>query len=497
MNLLRVLLVAVALAGCATLERPFSDHLGSEAIAVRDCAAWFAALDEAVNNAGVRDAQEARIAGFPYLRANRFLGALKHRARTDAGMQAFALRLAALDYDARKAEIANLPDDRFGTLPPLLVTGSRSEAVTRTRQCAHRLREIDVARPEARELLLARVEVPDDYSITMRVAGFYALTRYPVAAGVRRWESETSAAFATAPDAKLPIVRYAPPPPAQPRSREAIARLLAASAANPLGVPEPAPQDLVDLLAAYAPSLEVEVAGDHDRFGQLRWLRDRRTPTVDAAEQVVYAHTSRTLYRGHALLQFVYTIWFPERPPREAGDILAGILDGVTWRVTLAPDGEPLVYDTIHPCGCYHMFFPTPRARARPAPDALEEWAFSPQQLPRVQPGERPVLRVASGTHYIERVSFVQGMDSVARYELRDYAELRSLQRLDGGSRSAFAPDGLIPGTERPERTLLWAMGIRSAGAMRQWGRHATAFVGRRHFDDPDLFEQRFEFDLR
>jgi len=495
MNLLRVLLVA-ALAGCATLERPFSDHLGSEAIAVRDCAAWFAALDEAVDDAGVRDGQEARIAGFPYLRANRFLSALKHRAGTDAGMHAFALRLAALDYDARKAEIANLPQDRLGTLPALLATGSRSEAVTRTRQCAHLLREIDVAKPQVREWLLARVEVPEDYSSTMRVAGLYALTRYPVAAGVRRWESEVSTSFAIALDAKLPIVRYAPPP-AQPRSRDAIARMLTASAANPLSVPEPAPQDLVDLLAAYAPSLEVEVAGDYDRFGQLRWLRERTTPTVDAAEQVVYAHTSYTLYRGQALLQFVYTIWFPERPPREAGDILAGVLDGLTWRVTIAPDGEPLVYDTIHPCGCYHMFFPTPRARVRPAPDEIGEWAFSPQPLPRVQAGERPVLRVASGTHYIERVSFVQGMDSVARYELRDYAELRSLQRLEGGSRSAFRPDGLIAGTERPERYWLWAMGIRSAGAMRQWGRHATAFVGRRHFDDPALFEQRFEFDLR
>jgi hypothetical protein len=39
-------------------------------------------------------------------------------------------------------------------------------------------------------------------------------------------------------------------------------------------------------------------------------------------------------------------------------------------------------------------------------------------------------------------------------------------------------------------------MGIVSSGAMRQWGRHATAFVGRRHFDDAELFERRFEFDL-
>lgn len=30
------------------------------------------------------------------------------------------------------------------------------------------------------------------------------------------------------------------------------------------------------------------------------------------------------------------------------------------------------------------------------------------------------------------------------------------------------------------------------AGAMRQWGMQATAFVGRRHFDAPDLFDTRF-----
>jgi hypothetical protein len=31
-----------------------------------------------------------------------------------------------------------------------------------------------------------------------------------------------------------------------------------------------------------------------------------------------------------------------------------------------------------------------------------------------------------------------------------------------------------------------------AAYAMRAWGRHATAFAGKRHFDDPDLFEKYF-----
>jgi len=92
---------------------------------------------------------------------------------------------------------------------------------------------------------------------------------------------------------------------------------------------------------------------------------------------------------------------------------------------------------------------------------------------------------------------YLRGSDSLARYEIRPYAELRSMPRLDGGRAGVFGPDGLVPGTERAERFVFWPMGIASAGAMRQWGRHATAFVGRRHFDDADLFEKRFRFDLR
>jgi hypothetical protein len=106
------------------------------------------------------------------------------------------------------------------------------------------------------------------------------------------------------------------------------------------------------------------------------------------------------------------------------------------------------------------------------------------------------VVRLASRTHYIERVGVVRGADSLVRYTFYPYDALRSVPDLRGGKRSIFGPDGIVAGTERKERFLYWPMGIASAGAMRQWGRHATAFVGRRHFDDADLLERRFELDL-
>lgn len=475
-----------AAAGCAALEPP--------AEAVQACSEWYRQLDDSIDAAGVRDAQETRVPGFPYFRVDRLHAALRDRAAaSEAGMQAFGDALLRLDLLARRHELRNLNDSGVES----------QESFQRTAECGRLLRELDLARPERRTQLLERARVPDDYSGAARALGLYPLTGLAFSAGVRRWEEETRAAFAAPPAApgEAGVVRYAPPGGAATLPRAAVAALLArAGAADPLGRPLLSERELADVAATYAPSFEVVVRADYDRIGPLRWRRGSEVPQVDGADPVAYVAASYTRYRhgpqDRILLQLVYTIWFAERPPLEEGDLFSGRLDGLVWRVTLAPDGEPLLYDSMHPCGCYHLFFPTPRAAPRAAPDPREEWAFVPQHLPRVAEGDRPRVRIASATHYIERVELVRGPDSLVRYAFRDYEELRSLQRLDGGFRSAFGPDGLIAGTERAERFLFWPMGIASAGAMRQWGRHATAFVGRRHFDDADLLERRFALDL-
>ena len=51
---------------------------------------------------------------------------------------------------------------------------------------------------------------------------------------------------------------------------------------------------------------------------------------------------------------------------------------------------------------------------------------------------------------------------------------------------------GLVPGTQRLERYILWPTGVLSPGALRQWGHHAVAFVGRRHFDDPFYMQKMY-----
>jgi len=478
-------LVALLAGGCASIESPFEAHLASGDEQVSACARWFDALDRTIDAAGVRDAEDTRVPGFPYLRVNRLLASLRDRAAaSEAGMRSFAGRLAELDLDARRFEIDSLPQ----------WDGPRAAALKRTADCGRVLRERDLGDARARAALLARAEVPDDYSSAQRVLGLYWLTRIPFAHGVRRWEAEMRAVFANDSKDERAVVRYSPP--ALPAlARETVAGLLARARLDPLGLPELSGREVEMIAAAYAPTFELAVLGDYDRFGELRWRPGSADPEVDATVPVVYVHAAHTRVGDEVLLQIVYSLWFSERPPQGALDLLAGRYDAVVWRVTLSPQGEPLVYDSIHACGCYHQFFPTARALPRPAPGALEEWAFVPARLPRLAEGERPRVRIASATHYLAGVDVERGAGSLVRYELRPYDALRALPTPRGGRRSVFAPDGLLPGSERGERFFFWPMGIASAGAMRQWGRQATAFVGRRHFDDADLIERRFRFE--
>lgn len=484
-----LLAVVLALTGCASLQQAPSQHLSSSDASLRECAEWYRTLDARAQKAKVRDVQEARLSGFPYLRVNRHLASYRGIAAQDEDrLKVLVARMQSLDLTARQAEIANAM--------PVYDQAQVDEDMERTRRCADSMRTADLADPATQSAILQRSEVPDAYSRTQRVFGVYALTRVPFGMGVKKHQGEVLAAYqrelVTPADAHLVQLS----PPVTDSSAAAPAAPMTYAAANALNIPDVPSAELERLYAVHAPEFEIEDTGAHDRAGALQWASDAKVPVVNPNKPVVYRRAAWTRYGEHTLLQLVYTVWFSERPPASSRDLLAGLLDGVTWRVTLAPDGEPLLYDTIHPCGCYHMFFPTPRATARTDPDGGIEFMFSPQSLPRIQPGERLRLRIATRTHYLERVSVVASTPGSAHYEFAEQEALRSLPRPDGRRASLYGQDGLVAGTERPERLLFWPMGISSAGAMRQWGHHATAFVGRRHFDDADLLEKRFQLTL-
>ncbi len=480
-RVLRVVLAALVASGCAPL-RPVAPS-GSDALDA--CRAFYHVLDASIDRAAVRDGGAARIAGFPYLRVDRLLASFANEDLRQDQVRAWMDQLVALDLQARTIELANLPR---ADLDRIALDDVDVDA--RLRDCATRLSSADLADASRVETLRRVARVPDDYDTWKRVAGVYWLTRVPFAAGVRRYQAEVARAFATAP-ADLPVrgrlvaYRTASSDPPAVRMR---------MPADALGIPRPDPITLTRLFAVHAPVWVVDELDENDRIGRVRWSSGA-VLHVDTAQPTEYRRIAYTRAGTHTLLQLVYSVWFPARPKASALDLLAGQLDGIVWRVTLAPDGAPLIFDSIHSCGCYHQFFPTVRAVPLAQRSTLEEGAFVPQRLDRI--AARLAVRVAARTHFLQRVHAVDAVRTAARDLVPETDDaLRSLPLDEGGRRSAFRSDGMVAGSERGERLVFWPMGVRSPGAMRQWGRHATAFVGRRHFDDARLLERYFRFDL-
>lgn len=476
-------------AGCASMDATRTVESGTVVRARGACAEWFEVLDATIDRARVRDAGAYRIPGFPYLRADRFSAAFRDRARDDPkAFDAWLTRLKGLDAEAREYEMGNLSPQSFP------VAGMRDQNAARmhTRACADQLARDDLGNDANRNLLFARSQVPDSYADWKRVLGLYPIARIPFFRGVEAWHGEATEMFRKAAMETTPgagVVRYESA--AKPVTGEQVTAIFRNLRTDALGIPRFTDSEREVLFQAYAPAFEIETTGDHDRFGPLAW-RNGPAPEVDIDRPVAFRRLAYTRFYGKILAQLVYTIWFPERPADSATDLLAGRLDGVVMRVTLGPDGSPLAWDSIHPCGCYHMFFPTERITLRPVPDSSVEWAFVPVVLPALASAQRVVVRIASRTHYVVNVR--PDTDAAGTpYDLADENDLRALPTPDRATRSAYGPDGIVPGTERLERFYFWPMGIDNSGAMRQWGTHATAFVGKRHFDDADLFERRFE----
>jgi hypothetical protein len=506
---LRSILFSIALlaSGCASIGLPTHPKIAADDTQAAYCRGFFSKLDQDTEAADVRNAGVSLVTHFPYLRVDRFFSALaRDVASKDSALDASASlkhraaifeRLRKFDLQARRSELLNLSSPK----PEL------QNAMAMLEQCSMLLTQKIVNDRGLAIALLKSLSVPDDYVTAYRAFGGYYLTKIPFSMGVQRLEKARldviSQPRKTAEPRLLLVPSKATTEPST--ARIDVAHMLKPDPNDPFGLPNPSPNELEKLFLHFAPIFDIALAGDDDRPGALAWGASN-TLKVDSALPVVYSNTSLTRYLNHHLLQLSYTLWFPARPKAQntAVDLLAGHLDGLVIRVTLAPDGTPLVYDSIHPCGCYHTFFSVGNTTLKQAPDTMTEWAFMPRALPAMLEKQRLLIQVAASTHYIDGVDIVDTTPSAAErsvYQILDYDELNALTAtvIAAGqppiTRSAFNSRGFIPGTERLESFLFWPMGIANAGAMRQSGRQATAFIGRRHFDDADLFESRFVFD--
>lgn len=437
-----------------------------------DCTALRADLDRRIEQERVVDPRYARLDLSPWLRSDRFLAdALQRQAISGGDARPVLEAMAAHDKAALSREMGRLS-----------VPVNASSALDSCRE--HAIEQLLTSAPDGRQRMAA-VRVRDAYSRWQRVLGGYALARPLLSQGAQRWRlgEHKLQREQAAPTAR---VQWRGPATEATPGRIEVARWIAeARARHALDWPLPGAARLERLAMLHAPVLASSSMAQADRIGRLLGVDER--PVLDTDTPSSYVEPGLTRIGERVLLQLSYTFWFPERVATGPLDPYAGAIDGLVLRVTLDDDGGPLLWESVHACGCYYTLVLPADAKLRfhnPDPAARED----PLVLIGPAATERLRVFVSPGDHFLRwpqgaRDEPVEQGEEIRRYALRPYAELLE----PGSTRPPFGSDGILAGTSRLERFFLWPAGIADPGAMRSNGHHATAFLGRRHFDDPEL----------
>ncbi|TVP87596.1 MAG: hypothetical protein EA347_07300 [Thioalkalivibrio sp.] len=467
-------LMALALWGCGVApERPAPE--------AETCRALLTELDHAIGAATHFEPGLRRVDGWPLLRTNRFLASFAYEELSPNARTAWLGHAFELARNAYATEFARLD---AGTREGLQDRHGFADLDTRLASCF-----ADSAPPET--LDPAAYRVPDGYSTAARAMGLYPVTSLVARGFISGYRRDMTARYMAGRATRFERETVY----AGPETRDASAPPPATPDTDALGIPRLSDGEQDALFRRFMPQLAVEQRSGADRIGA-PLLDEHGRIEIDTTRPVVFTFPSHTRLGSRVLLQLNYAFWFPERPPEHGLDLYAGDLSGVLWRVTLDHELRPVLYDSIHQCGCYHkLFLP---AGSRIDLDGLVGERPLVFALPPGLAGDRGLrLRLEAGTHYIIDVGEAMPSADTEHYILKDYAWQLRLPAA-GTVRSLFGPTGIVQQSQRPERFVLWPLGVPSAGAMRQRGLHAIAFVGHRHFDDPDLLETlAFDFDPR
>ncbi len=476
LSLALIISTALTTAGAAassSLPRAADAGITSRISSDPGCSALRSEIDTRIEREQVADPRHARIQLSPWLRSDRFLAdALARQVSSGGPTRPILEAMANHDEAALAREIGRLG---------MPAVDDVTEALN---DCRRRAIEELLSGPDPSQRL-TEVGVPDAYRDWQRRLGAYPLARPWLRMGAQRWRLGEHRLQREQEPPKA-VIRWRGPATAQaPTQGDVAAWLAQARAMHALNWPLPQAQHLEQMAILHAPILEISSTATADRIGRL--LGHRNRPKVDTDTPSAYFEAGFTRFGERVLLQLSYTFWFPERVASHFLDPYAGAIDGLVWRVTLDDDGQPLLWESIHACGCYYTLVLPADARLRfHNPDAAAR--EDPLVLIGPSADHRIRFSVSTGEHFLrwprsaDESRAEQGVENRS-YVLRAYAELLE----PGSQRPPFGSDGLLAGTSRLERFFLWPAGIPDPGAMRSNGHHATAFLGRRHFDDAQL----------
>ncbi len=492
-NKIIFLFVLFVTCGCAGQINPLPSHAHDSQVPL--CRDFLESFDRGVVSVNGQDIQTVAVPHFPGFRVNRFFASFRSQLLDEVALRQWLQAMAQLAVIGRQLEYQNLSTALQNSL--LMAVPVKPSMRESLQTCATVLVDNVIHHVALQRQLQANISVPDNYSLTKRIIGVYPISSLAVALGVNKLHQETAKKFQRPLD-EIPLKGklsfYGPPitiPSVFPKINGATQKT---DKENALGMPLYTISQWQSLWERHAPILAIDTISSDDRIGSPIWLNSNES-AIDMNVPAAYQKVSYARMNKKILVQLNYIFWFPARSSKGRFDIYAGKFDGLIWRVTLAQDGQALIYDSVHHCGCYHKFYPTEHMQAHSNINQGFEPPVIAQYVASQKQDERVLLRISHATHFIERVLLTNENDIRwdVEYRFVTYQKLRSLALPTGEAKSFFNYNGLVSGSERPERWLLWPMGVRSPGAMRQWGTQAIAFIGKRHFDDPYLIDKFFK----
>lgn len=458
-----------------------------EPVAGQSCFERYRALAEQTRAAGVADQRHQRVASAPFLRSSRFYASFDARALSPEAYRQWLARQNRLAVEGLVLEWQRLTPGQQNALSEHWPTEPEALEAALL-ECGERLVSA-LADAPARQM-----GAGSEYQPWRRLVGGYPLLFAPFYRGVvaeHEELAERQQAFAEQNRAaRTDRWAYFAAPAPSLTPTEAL-RKLSRQPRDELGLPKLEPEFRAELLAAFRPDWAVERQQDGslaDNDHPLRLSADGEGRIHRRSERpVVYTDLDYGRYRGQVVLRLSYHLWFDRRRPDGALDLLAGQYNGVSWRVHLLPTGGVIGYDKMHQCGCWYQFFPARGFDPRPDWPLTQEPVLFGRTL---DPHRRHSLWLESNTHHLTGVAPVRTDHRSQPLRVESYDRLRALPTGENRRVSLFDEQGMVPGSERPERFVFWPMGIPNPGALRIRGTHAIAFIGRRHFDDPWLLRE-------
>ncbi len=474
------------MAGCGSKVAPLQATYENE-----DCRQMWMAVERSVDESQVGDAETVKVEGYPYLRSNRYLHALAEMASSQEEKLFVLKEMRRLDLQKRKIELLRLDQEKLENLLDCPVDASRSRLMNRLADCSKEFMGADTADPDFFEKVRQGVDLDRDYSLWLRSVGLYPITSLVVDIVAKNAQAEMVDHFSrSAADTTWDgMVTFKEPAQAAVTANEVV-EIVQKSRTKPFLSYRLTSHDSLLLARKFAPLLSTGNLENHDKFGKI--ILEEGKLSVDHQTPVVYYYFSQTFIQGSPALQLNYVIWFAKRtkpaPWFEKGDF-----DGLTFRLTLGRDAQPIFVDVMLNCGCYHFVLYDGKKVSGLIQDAA---GFQPTvggEIPQRHGNEQFHFKIRPGWHQVDQILASPAASADLNYQLRPYEELEYIAD-QNRSASLFDSQGLVPGSNRLERFFLFCMGIPKVGTMRQRGRHPITLIGRGYFDDPYLFDTSFSY---